>query len=61
MFYSYCLCYCIYVIITFSQHCICIVFMLLKVGDVMLQQLQIGYSIVNQCYIHVYYDVVNLL
>jgi len=24
-------------------------------------QLQIGYSIVNQCCIHVYYDVVNML
>jgi hypothetical protein len=34
----YCLCYYIYVMITLSQHCMCIVFVLLKVGDVMLQQ-----------------------
>ncbi len=37
MLYSCCLYY-IYVIIIFSQHCICIACVLLKVGDVMLQQ-----------------------
>jgi hypothetical protein len=104
--------FCIYVVLIFFQHRICIACALLNIGDAMLQQhsyklyiqywlnvvfllfmllylcynhtfptlylyclcvvegrwcnvtttqLQIGYSIVNQYCIHVYYDVVNVL
>ncbi len=51
MFYSCSLCYGIYVIVIFCQHCIHIVCVLLKVGDLMLQQhvykLCIGIDLVN--------------
>jgi hypothetical protein len=101
--------FCIYVVLIFFQHRICIACALLNIRDAMLQQhsykldiqywlnvvfllfmllylrynhtfptlylyclcvvvcnvattrLQIGYPIVNQYYIHVYYDVVNVL
>jgi hypothetical protein len=61
MLYSCCLCYSIYVIIILSQHCICIVCVLLKVRwcNVATTQLQIKYSIVNQYCINVYYDVTS--
>jgi hypothetical protein len=60
MLYSCCLYYSIYVIIILSQHCICIVCVVEgRWCNVATTQLQIGYSIVNQYYINVYYDVTS--
>jgi hypothetical protein len=44
---------------TLYLYCLCVVEG--KWCNVATTQLQIGYSIVNQYYIHVYYDVVNVL
>jgi len=44
---------------TLYLYCFCVIES--RWCNVATTQLQIGYSIVNQCYIHVYYDVVNVL
>jgi hypothetical protein len=41
---------------TLYLYCLCVV-----VCNVATTRLQIGYPIVNQYYIHIYYDVVNVL
>jgi hypothetical protein len=50
---------CNHIFPTLYLYCLCVVEG--RWCNVATTQLQIGYSIVNQCCIHVYYDVVNVL